>query len=233
MYVTLEEKLLFNRLISLKSFIFLTVCLFAIVACGGYTSDTTAPTVSTEPAAEQPAAKAEAPVVETAKAEPVVESSAVSVTKYQDFGFSLEMESGAMANTMAGSTDSAGTATFNYGGVNAMLNWVPGTNFDAVGAVKGLFTAVQNSNTSASFTTVGGGELRVGFESGEYIAYTADGSGGGLIGAWTCLDTDTAFTLFVSGQDSTNVQLRFKRLIDQFDCDGSADTAGTDASVTN
>ena len=162
-----------------------------------------------------------------------MESSAVSVTKYQDFGFSLEMESGAMANTMAGSTDSAGTATFNYGGVNAMLNWVPGTNFDAVGAVKGLFTAVQNSNTSASFTTVGGGELRVGFESGEYIAYTADGSGGGLIGAWTCLDTDTAFTLFVSGQDSTNVQLRFKRLIDQFDCDGAADTAGTDASVTN
>ena len=55
--MTLEEKLLFNRLISLKSFIFLTVCLFAIVACGGDTSDTAAPTVSTEPAAEQPAAK--------------------------------------------------------------------------------------------------------------------------------------------------------------------------------
>jgi len=78
--------LLLNRLISLKSFIFLTVCLFAIVACGGDTSGTAAPTVSTEPAAEQPVAKAEAPVVETAKAEPVVESSAVSVTKYQDFG---------------------------------------------------------------------------------------------------------------------------------------------------
>ena len=114
-----------------------------------------------------------------------------------------------------------------------MLNWVPGTNFDSVGAVKGLFTAVQSSNTATTFTTVGGGELRVGFESGDFVAYNAGGAGGGLIGAWTCIDTDTAFTLFVSGDDSTNVQLRFKRLIDQFDCDGAASTAGADANTAN
>ena len=223
-----------NHFVNLKTGILLIVCLFAFVACGGGDA---APTVATETttSAEAPKAEtqAEAPPVEAQIEEVVIESSAVSVTNYQDFGFSLSMESGAMANTMAGSTDTTGTATFNYGGVNAMLNWVPGTNFDPVGAVKGLFTAVQNSNTATTFATVGGGELRVGFESGQFIAYTAEGSGGGLIGAWTCVDTDTSFTLFVSGQDSTNVQLRFKRLIDQFECAGSADSAGADASVNN
>jgi len=224
----MEEKL--NRLYYTRTLILIIISMTIFIACGGDSTET-APAVSTE--VQQPAASpTEVPVVE-AKTEEVIETSAVSVTKYKDFGFSLEMESGAMANTMAGSTDLTGTATFNYGGINAMLNWVPSANFDAVGAVKALFTAVQNSNTSTTFKTVGGGELRVGFESGEFIAYTADGSGGGLIGAWTCLDTDTSFTLFVSGEDSTNVQLRFKRLIDQFDCDGSADTAGADASVTN
>ncbi len=126
-----------------------------------------------------------------------------------------------MANTMAGSTENTGTATFNYSDINVMLNWVPGANFDALGSVKDLFTAVQNSSSSASFSISDKGALEVGLdETGEYIAYTADGTEGGLIGAWNCLDTDTAFTLFVSGQDSSNVQLRFKRLIDQFDCGG-------------
>ena len=158
-----------NHFVNLKTGILLIVCLFAFVACGGGDA---APTVATETttSAEAPKAEtqAEAPPVEAQIEEVVIESSAVSVTNYQDFGFSLSMESGAMANTMAGSTDTTGTATFNYGGVNAMLNWVPGTNFDPVGAVKGLFTAVQNSNTATTF--------RIEDQSGNIENLVRDGS---------------------------------------------------------
>lgn len=203
-----------------------SILTIAIISCGGASTDT--PTVTETKAAE--------PAVETKAAEPVAEiapapvvAEAIPITKYKDFAFTLDMESGAIANTMAGSTEDQGTATFNYGGVNAMLAWVPSGNVDPVGSVKGMFTAIQSSNSAASFVTVAGGELRVGFESGEFVLYTASENGtsvgGGIIGSWSCVDTGTAFTLFVSGKDSTNLQLRFKRLIDKFDCDGDSDTA--------
>jgi hypothetical protein len=218
---------LYSNLSNILKVSCVSILTIAIISCGGASTDT--PTV-TESKAPEPVveSKAPAPVVESKAPAPVV-AEAVPITKYKDFIFSLDMESGAIANTMAGSTENQGTATFNYGGVNAMLAWVPSANFDPVGSVKGMFTAIQSSNSAASFVTVAGGELRVGFESGEFVLYTASESGasvgGGIIGSWSCADTNTSFTLFVSGKDSTNLQLRFKRLIDKFDCDGDSDTA--------
>ena len=63
----------------------------------------------------------------------------------------------------------------------------------------------------------------MGLESGLVIGFkssdsSGDVTGGGLIGAWNCLDEETSFTITVTGEDASVVQLRFNRLISNFEC---------------
>ena len=42
--------------------------------------------------------------------------------------------------------------------------------------------------------------------------------GSGLIGAWICSESETAFRLTVTGTETTVVQVRFDSLLDNFVC---------------
>ena len=55
----------------------------------------------------------------------------------------------------------------------------------------------------------------VGFKS---VDGSGDVVGGGLIGAWDCVDSESSFTITVTGQDASLVQLRFNRLTNNFEC---------------
>ena len=58
---------------------------------------------------------------------------------------------------------------------------------------------------------------------GGFKAVDGSGSsiGGGLIGAWICGGSETAFRMTLTGADATIVQLRFDRLLENFACPSS------------
>ena len=82
---------------------------------------------------------------------------------------------------------------------------------------------LQDNQADLTFDTVSESAFSVGLEPGLVFGFKSlDGSGdvagGGLIGAWNCLNAETAFTITVTGQDASVVQLRFNRLINNFEC---------------
>ena len=110
-----------------------------------------------------------------------------------------------------------------YSGVNVILSWVPENGASIEGLVSGTFGTLQNNQPDLTLDTVSESELKVGLEVGTVVGFkSVDGSGdvvgGGLIGAWNCIDQQTSFTIMVIGQDASVVQLRLNRLIDNFDC---------------
>jgi hypothetical protein len=110
-----------------------------------------------------------------------------------------------------------------YSGVNVILSWVPENGATIEGLVSGTFGTLQNNQPDLTLDTVSESVLKVGLEVGTVVGFkSVDGSGdvvgGGLIGAWNCVDQETSFTIMVIGQDASVVQLRLNRLIDNFDC---------------
>jgi hypothetical protein len=110
-----------------------------------------------------------------------------------------------------------------YSGVNVILSWVPENGATIEGLVSGTFGMLQNNQPDLTLDTVSESELKVGLEVGTVVGFkSVDGSGdvvgGGLIGAWNCVDQETSFTIMVIGQDASVVQLRLNRLIDNFEC---------------
>ena len=86
-----------------------------------------------------------------------------------------------------------------------------------------MFGMLQDNQPDLTLDIVSESTFNVGFEPGLVVGFkSADGSGkvigGGLIGAWNCLDTQVSFTLAVTGYDANIVQLRFNRLINDFGC---------------
>jgi hypothetical protein len=110
-----------------------------------------------------------------------------------------------------------------YSGVNVILSWVPENGATIGGLVSGTFGTLQSNQPDLTFNTVSESALKVGLEIGTVVGFkSVDGSGdvvgGGLVGAWNCVDQATSFTIMVIGQDASLVQLRLNRMIDNFDC---------------
>ena len=88
--------------------------------------------------------------------------------------------------------------------------------------VDATYDLIQGSQPALTFETLRDGEITVNEEPGVFLGFkTDDGSGevsGGLIGSWACQVSNTAFTLTLTGEDATLVQLRFDRLLDNFAC---------------
>ena len=140
-----------------------------------------------------------------------------------EFGFVLGLDRGAYVTNLPGNTDAQGIVQLEYSGVNVILSWVPENGATIGGLVSGTFGTLQNNQPDLTLDTVSESELKVGLEVGTVVGFkSVDGSGdvvgGGLIGAWNCVDQDISFTILVTGQDASVVQLRLNRLIDNFDC---------------
>ena len=210
------------------------VVLLALTACGGG-SDVSSPLAST--AVPDASAPVTTPVPPTAVAVPTVAPTAAPTaiptaiptatpeppSVLDEFGFVLGLDRGAYVTNIPGNTDAQGIVQLEYSGVNVILSWVPENGATIEGLVSGTFGTLQSNQTDLTFDTVSESKLKVGLEIGTVVGFkSVDGSGdvvgGGLIGAWNCVDQATSFTIMVIGQDASLVQLRLNRLIDNFDC---------------
>ena len=84
-----------------------------------------------------------------------------------------------------------------------------------------MFEMLQGSQKDLTLDTVSESDFEVGLDPGLVIGFkSVDLSGGviggGLVGAWNCLDAETSFTIAVTGQEANVVQLRFNRFINNF-----------------
>ena len=227
----------------MRAIAFVTVvALLALTACGGG-SDVSSPIAST--AVPDASAPVTTPVPPTAIAAPTAIPTAMPTAiptamptavptaiptatpepppVLDAFGFVLGLDRGAYVTNIPGNTDAQGLVQLEYSGVNVILSWVPENGATIEGLVSGTFGTLQNNQPGLTLHTVSESELKVGLEIGTVVGFkSVDGSGdvvgGGLIGAWNCVDQATSFTIMVIGQDASLVQLRLNRLVDNFDC---------------
>ena len=220
----------------------IAVVLLALTACGGG-SDVSSPLAST--AVPDASAPVTTPVPPTATAAPTAAPTAIPTAiptaaptaiptaiptatpepppVLDAFGFVLGLDRGAYVTNIPGNTDAQGIVQLEYSGVNVILSWVPENGATIGGLVSGTFGTLRSNQPDLTLDTVSESELKVGLEVGTVVGFkSVDGSGdvvgGGLIGAWNCVDQNTSFTIMVTGQDASLVQLRLSRLIDNFDC---------------
>ena len=207
--------------------------LLLVAACGGESVDTS-PSSSIEPTkAPVPTAMPEPTVVPKPTAiSPTATSVPPTVTPtptpepplvLDEFGFSLGLDRGAYVTNLPRNTDVQGMVQLEYLGVNVILSWVPVNGVTSEGLVSGMFGMLQENQPDLTLETVSESSFSVGLESGLVIGFKSSDSlgnaaGGGLVGAWNCLDEETSFTLTVTGKDAAVVQLRFNRLINNFEC---------------
>ena len=163
--------------------------------------------------------------------EPVAESTEAALLKsYSDYGFALKLDRGADVQT-AGWTEpepsiSQGIIAFSYGGVNANLVWGPPQDRTPLTFLAETYNVLRASQTSVAFESISDGDVSISDQAGVYGGFKAvdvggAAIGGGLIGAWICGDSETAFRMTLTGEDATVVQLRFSRLLENFACSSS------------
>ena len=115
--------------------------------------------------------------------------------------------------------ESQGILRLNYNGADVIFYWQP-SGSDAEAQVEAALALLSASQPTRTFTVISQGEISPDGQDGIYSGFlsTADakGAGGGLIGAWQC--GNTAFTMTVSGPDATVIQIRFDRLVENFEC---------------
>lgn len=147
-------------------------------------------------------------------------------TVVDDFGFTLRID-GQVDVQSAGWTESEPSASqgqiqFPYSGVTAILIWLPAADYTPRSLLEETYATLQATQPSVTFTAVSQGDIEVSGQSGVFGGFSASSGGavvgGGLIGAWLCPGTDTAYTLTVTGTDSATVQIRFQRLLANFKC---------------
>ena len=121
--------------------------------------------------------------------------------------------------------ESQGLLRLDYNGADVVFYWQPSTaGVEPQQSVDSAFGIFSSSKPSTIFIAISEGDLIVDGQAGRFggfvsTAASGGGTGGGLIGAWNCMTTSTSFTLTVSGYDSTVIQIRFDRLVENFACE--------------
>ena len=154
-----------------------------------------------------------------------VESTAgVESVEIKTYGFklvvdsSINIESSGLLDDKAREED--GIVFFQYEGANVTLLWLTGSNQDEL--LSDVYTQVVEAQTELTFSLINEGAITVDSSPGKYLTFVSTDDlgeieGGGLTGVWTCL-SDRVFSLTVTGSDPVVLQIRFKRLIDNFTC---------------
>ena len=162
---------------------------------------------------------------------PTPEPTPTPVTQkvYDDFGFSLRLDRGADVRPAGTPSVEQGIISFAYGDVNGILTWTPQGDGNLIAMLSGTYDLIRNNQPGLTFETLQGrdklgfGELTVDGWSGLFLGFKAvDSSGassGGLIGTWHCKNSQSTFTLTVTGANAALLQVRFDGLIDDFKCE--------------
>ena len=146
------------------------------------------------------------------------------------FGFSISLEedvdfsqfgvqvSGVSLNHADGQQ---GLLTFDYNGVDVAVIWLPNEGQSAEDVIGGAYFLLQSAQPNNSFTVINSGTVMVAQTEGYFSGFlmtdmNGNGFGGGLIASWNCDKTD--FTIIVTGDDPTVLQIRFDRLLSGFAC---------------
>lgn len=154
---------------------------------------------------------------------PTPTSIPVMLKIFDEYGFSLGLDKGALVTAMPDSTASQGIVRLEYAGVNFIMTWVPLEGVTNEGLVAGIFKLLSTNQPDLTLEAVSESDIEVGSYSGLVLGFRSlDGGGsvigGGLVSSWPCLETDTAFTLTATGEDAAVLQLRLRRLLDNFNC---------------
>ena len=209
--------------------------LLTLAACDGdEPAGTPAPTATAAPAVSPgatavPTATAGATPTQVPTATPVSEPTPTPVLlkSVVEFGFVLKLDKGAGVETTGWTGPepdaSQGTLGFTSGGVDVILIWGPQQERAPITFLADTYNILRVSQPDLTFDPISEGEITVGSEAGIFGGFKtldADGAviGGGLIGAWVCSTSKTAFRLTLAGEDATLVQLRFDRFLDNFTC---------------
>ena len=163
---------------------------------------------------------------------PVAEPTPLSdVFEIHGFTLSLDPNSSLVASgldvsglTETEADESQGILRLNYNGADVVFYWQPNeSGADPESQAEVALALLAASKPTRTFTVISQGEISPDGEDGIYSGFlstsgdqSTEGSGGGLIGAWQC--GDVAFTMTVSGPDATVIQIRFDRLVENFEC---------------
>ena len=155
--------------------------------------------------------------------EPALATTPVLLTTFDEFGFRLGLDLVAGVQTAGSSAEAQGAINFSSGGVNTILTWIPGDGGSPLALISDTYDTLQNSQAGILFESITEGAISVNAQDGVFLGFkSSDASGatvgGGLIGAWTCADTGTAYTLTLTSSDATSLQIRFDRLLENFSC---------------
>ena len=146
------------------------------------------------------------------------------------FGFSISLEEDVdfaqfdlkVSGVSLSHADSRqGLITFEYKAVDVAVIWLPGQGQSSEEVIASAYFLLQSAQPNNSFTVINSGPVSVGQIEGYFSGFlitniSGVSLGGGLIGSWVCGNRD--FTIIVTGDDPTALQIRFDRLLSGFSC---------------
>ena len=146
---------------------------------------------------------------------------------YDKYGFSLhldeEKEISDFGYLETDPSETQGLLSFEYEGANVLVIWVQDENATTEAMLKDTYQLVQDASSDLSFTAISEGDITISGQPGRFgslVATDAAGvsSGGALIGAWVCAESNTVMSLTVSSSNATILQVRFDRLVQGSEC---------------
>ena len=150
-----------------------------------------------------------------------------SQERYEKHGFSLSTSGARLL--VEGGRDSGvadyrqGMVAFQLGSSLALLDWSSDADDGYYEFLGQAYASLKNTNTNWSYAALSEGTLTVDDAEAAYGAFAAgddisDPDGFGLIAAWECPAGGRKFALSLTGMEPTVVQVRFRTLLDSFDC---------------
>jgi hypothetical protein len=165
------------------------------------------------------------PVPPTPTPVPPTPTPAVIYTLVDTFGFALTLDGEVDVENSGLSSDKAdvseGVIFFEYSGANSILMWFEDTESEIDSVLSDTYTSLVQSQPDVTFSLETEGDVTVDSNMGKYLSFTTTSSsgdsGGGIVGSWRC-SSGKVFASTATGSDATVVQIRFRRLIDEFAC---------------
>ena len=157
---------------------------------------------------------------------PIPSATPVIGTIINEYGFKLKLHGDVPIRVVGvaekNPTSEQGTISFPYQGVAANLAWNPSAS-TAQQVVAINYERLRDSQPSFTFETIKDGAIPVSGERGVFGAFkvlegTDTAVGGGFVSAWICSESQTRYSLTVTGAQLTTVQIRFQDILTNFSC---------------